>query len=536
MAAEILRGDRRLLETFPHKELQDYWSTRPRYEDSTSGGYVPANSTPGGSGSCSANPLAVEGNPNEPPPPPYTLEGGSPSPTHDGFLTAPTTPDNQQNYNVSDLASDLGRHTIGGPSTYPPSHPPGGFDSQPSPLFHTIPVPQVSYESDSHPQSVNFDTPFHWNDDYPNPQSQPPGGYNAGTPTNPWDPPASTRPQEAPFQQGYQPGYASPRPRPPIHTATKPILPSQSPHQGTGALNSSASLNRPGGSPSNGYKPPYLPPQSTYPGKVGPGSYYGYDQKMDGWGGPPPPNPSYPGRPTSGQGTAPHPGSGHTKQSPYPGQTHNGPPPLSSTPPLPQGYGRHQSPSPGVDRPPPSYPAKTHIGPPPVSNSPPLSQGPGGYGQHQSSYPGMSSSPVPVLPERPPTRPPTSQGYGSSYPGMTNSPAPPPDRPPTSHSSRPTPPPQVQPPLPGGYDYSGPTQLPYGGVNSSASSSTYQQMGPDSHGHQQPQPTHPRYNPPSPSTSPRPGYPGSHQRPPPPPRKCDMCRRFHLCFVELKFL
>ncbi|KAG1830038.1 hypothetical protein EV424DRAFT_1584185 [Suillus variegatus] len=34
-AAESLRGDRMIHETFPVKELQDYWATRPRYEDKT---------------------------------------------------------------------------------------------------------------------------------------------------------------------------------------------------------------------------------------------------------------------------------------------------------------------------------------------------------------------------------------------------------------------------------------------------------------------------------------------------------------------
>jgi hypothetical protein len=34
-AAESLRGDRMLHESFPVKELQDYWATRPRYEETT---------------------------------------------------------------------------------------------------------------------------------------------------------------------------------------------------------------------------------------------------------------------------------------------------------------------------------------------------------------------------------------------------------------------------------------------------------------------------------------------------------------------
>lgn len=32
-AAEVLRGERRLFETFPSKELHDYWASRPKYED-----------------------------------------------------------------------------------------------------------------------------------------------------------------------------------------------------------------------------------------------------------------------------------------------------------------------------------------------------------------------------------------------------------------------------------------------------------------------------------------------------------------------
>ena len=595
MVAEILRGDRRLLETFPHKELQDYWGSRPRYEDGTSGGHGPANSKLGASGSGLQRTLTAEEDPNEPPPPPYTLEEKSPSPTQDGFLTAPTSP-NQQDLNVSDLANDLGRHTLGSPPANSPSHPhiPGGFNSQSTSPFHanpspttgppppvlankpisspqpttplttpplssyfsppfgpsqdvgmpSVPVPQVSHGTSPHHHSVNPNTPFHWNDDYPNPQSQPPGGYNAGTPTNPWDPQASTEPQDMPFQSGYQSSYGSPPPppqhtRPPVHAATKPMLPPRTPHEGMGTLDSSPSFNGPGNSPPGGYSPPYPPSQSTYPGQVGPGSYYGYDQKTDGkgndvWGGPPPSNSSYPG-------------SGYPQHSSYPGQTHGGRPPLSNPSPLSQDYGQYQSsypgmmdtPTPGVDRPPSDHPARKHSGPRPVSNSPPLSQGPGGYGQHQFPYPGMTSSPTPGLPDRPPTRPPTSQspplsqGYGqhqSSYPGMSNSPAPP-DRPPTSHSSRPTTPyhqgklpTQAQPPLPGGYNYSGPTQSTYGGMNPSASPPpvpTYQPTGPGPYGYpQQQQSTYPGYNPSPPGTSPHPGHSGSHPAPPLPPRKC----------------
>ena len=44
-AVESIRGERLILGTFPSKELQDYWSSRPHYEDEVS------SSSAGGSGS-----------------------------------------------------------------------------------------------------------------------------------------------------------------------------------------------------------------------------------------------------------------------------------------------------------------------------------------------------------------------------------------------------------------------------------------------------------------------------------------------------
>lgn len=81
-AAEGLRGERIILETFPSKELQDYWSTRPIYEDE---GHEPSASG-SGSGGGSADDyqrwLASHASKaeDEPPPPPYSLEGDSSAP------------------------------------------------------------------------------------------------------------------------------------------------------------------------------------------------------------------------------------------------------------------------------------------------------------------------------------------------------------------------------------------------------------------------------------------------------------------------
>ena len=54
-AAEGLRSERLIHETFPVKELQDYWSSRPKYEEvnDKSGDFVSGSSSKGGAGSSS---------------------------------------------------------------------------------------------------------------------------------------------------------------------------------------------------------------------------------------------------------------------------------------------------------------------------------------------------------------------------------------------------------------------------------------------------------------------------------------------------
>jgi hypothetical protein len=87
-AAEGLRNERRIHETFPVKELQDYWSSRPRYEDVNPkskefrSGSLLSNKVddvgedPGGGGQTYQEWLALQREEKEEvPPPPYTLEG-----------------------------------------------------------------------------------------------------------------------------------------------------------------------------------------------------------------------------------------------------------------------------------------------------------------------------------------------------------------------------------------------------------------------------------------------------------------------------
>ncbi|KAE9406347.1 hypothetical protein BT96DRAFT_851638 [Gymnopus androsaceus JB14] len=77
-AAEGLRSERLIHETFPSKELQDYWATRPHYEEvnTKSGDFVSGSSSEGGEGGQSyQNWLASQkDNKDELPPPPYSLE------------------------------------------------------------------------------------------------------------------------------------------------------------------------------------------------------------------------------------------------------------------------------------------------------------------------------------------------------------------------------------------------------------------------------------------------------------------------------
>ncbi|KAG6854198.1 hypothetical protein C0991_009511 [Blastosporella zonata] len=86
-AAEGLRSERRIFESFPSKELQDYWASRPKYEDvdHTSGNFVSGTSkgtgddvSGGGEGQSYQSWLdAQKEDKEELPPPPYSLEEAS---------------------------------------------------------------------------------------------------------------------------------------------------------------------------------------------------------------------------------------------------------------------------------------------------------------------------------------------------------------------------------------------------------------------------------------------------------------------------
>ncbi len=78
MAAEGLRSERRIHETFPVKELQDYWSSRPKYEETSSTVFPGTSGSSGSSGDSGGKPYQGwldenKDDKEEMPPPPYVL-------------------------------------------------------------------------------------------------------------------------------------------------------------------------------------------------------------------------------------------------------------------------------------------------------------------------------------------------------------------------------------------------------------------------------------------------------------------------------
>ncbi|KII86310.1 hypothetical protein PLICRDRAFT_285092 [Plicaturopsis crispa FD-325 SS-3] len=81
-AAEVLRGERMIHETFPVKELKDFWSSRPKYEEENhhmAGVSGSASGFGGGQGQSYQEWLSAQRDDrDELPPPPYSLEVGAP--------------------------------------------------------------------------------------------------------------------------------------------------------------------------------------------------------------------------------------------------------------------------------------------------------------------------------------------------------------------------------------------------------------------------------------------------------------------------
>ncbi|KAG1768814.1 hypothetical protein EDD22DRAFT_949266 [Suillus occidentalis] len=91
-AAESLRGERMLHETFPVKELQDYWATRPRYEETTPPDEEAEQWNEAQRAYHDWATQAEAAVVNEAPPPPYVLEDETQIPRASSSLDARLVP------------------------------------------------------------------------------------------------------------------------------------------------------------------------------------------------------------------------------------------------------------------------------------------------------------------------------------------------------------------------------------------------------------------------------------------------------------
>ncbi|THV01292.1 hypothetical protein K435DRAFT_750477 [Dendrothele bispora CBS 962.96] len=171
-ASEGLKSERLIHETFPSKELQDFWANRPKYEQhvpNTGGSGCEGQNTGDGSGSGGQSYqewLTGQGeSKDELPPPPYSLEDEAPQATQAAQTAA--APSNERPFqaqdadsshaagstdpNVSAIADDLARQSISNSSPSPspsPSPTPvpdaGQGPTRPPPLHPSHPSLVVS--------------------------------------------------------------------------------------------------------------------------------------------------------------------------------------------------------------------------------------------------------------------------------------------------------------------------------------------------------------------------------------------------------
>ena len=334
-AAEGLRNERRIHETFPVKELQDYWSSRPKYEDVNPkskefrSGSLLSNKVgegeedPGGGGQTYQEWLALQREEREDvPPPPYTLEGVEESIPQQTVTNAniPTSAEvSVQNSsavaNVQPPVSSSS-HTAARPAvntnTYPASQAVSSSHAVVSPNLSAVSPPAVKLNT--YPSSS---TPVARQEAYPQISAQSP---------HPYLPP-----------QGHSPGG--------VHHHPQSVPPSQghSPQSYSPGVSQHPQLNRP--SHSNSPQPTYPPAQGHSPGGVHhhPQSVppsQGHSPKLY------PPDVSQSPYPTSGQPVQSYPPrTGQQQHQPYQAQNFQSYPPASGQTP---GWGQQpQSYSPG---------------------------------------------------------------------------------------------------------------------------------------------------------------------------------------------
>ena len=248
LAAEGLRNERQIYETFPLKELQDYWSSRPRYEDVNpkskefrSGSLLSnksnndASEDPGGGGQTYQEWLALQREEKEEvPPPPYTLEGDGSIPPQTvtnadiGSSNVATTADVRALANVQPPGPSS--HGTARPavntSTYPVSHAAASSShavlSSSTPAASPPPVNISTYPTTAAPASRQ-EAYTQVSAQSPQPSYPPARGHSPGGVHHPQSLPPSQRHSPQPYppgvsqhQQSHLPSHShSPQPYPP---------------------------------------------------------------------------------------------------------------------------------------------------------------------------------------------------------------------------------------------------------------------------------------------------------------------------------
>ncbi|GLB36755.1 putative xylosidase arabinosidase [Lyophyllum shimeji] len=509
-AAEGLRSERRIHETFPSKELQDYWATRPKYEevDHKSGDFVSGASqeAKGSSGSGGGDGqsyqewlVAQKDDKEEAPPPPYSLEAeevavgqpqvGSassaaaatapmPSPSQPALIEGAervSSPPVRISPTPGEAPASAQSVPQSGPARQPSGPPPINTTSRPQQPYnsppHTAPgapsasVPSSATTSSYPPYTYNNTPPFAHNNiasphttgggaasDHVSSLADDFSRHGISSPVTEPAPSSTLRPPlhpAHPAAQGGRPQPSNTKPQSRPHTPYQP----QSGHQPSNFLASSV----------------YPPTQTAAPQPAGSCSQAQWPPPEWGIGGNAQTSTSvqqssYPGQTTGGANL--------TRPQTFSASSH------SASAPLRPHSSMSARPSGQSQGPPGSSPSPAHGqagGPPLHSPSTPLAHTPGGIppfpGPGASSYtPGRPShgSGVPMFPAGPnhgSTYPPPASSYPGQVTASSYGPSehtPPAQHGPgymstTPHQSPPHSPPPGGPSFPGGSYYAGQT-------------------------------------------------------------------------------
>jgi hypothetical protein len=366
-AGEGLRGERFIHETFPVKELQDYWSTRPTYDDAPGASAGAGSSSQGGAAQSYQDWLTSQNGKegDEPPPPPYTLEAdeaaAAAEPTTTAATSAQSAPPNVESTSTPAPPQPLLATRPQAPQPALSTRPGGPTVSpRPDPVFNLAsnlnrvsiadqvppavgavsqPIPDHSQQqSIAFPQATAgtaVGTSGPWAQ-----EEWPPREWNAGSaPTTSSYPGMAVGPDRMRVTSIYNSGYGS---------APPPLPPRQG--SGSGPSFPVGTLNAP---PANSSYSPHQSPPTTQSG-----SPYSNANALAGM------NNYFPGRPTTPQ---PHPQFQQAQaQYPYPsyqGSSYNPPyhgvsQPQDTRPSHGQAYALSTSPGPIQGQGPPSIPPR----------------------------------------------------------------------------------------------------------------------------------------------------------------------------------